>query len=62
MSSYYESLFNDTSSQLELEQVDKGFPLNNSLFNLRNVEDAIAQCNFAKGLGPDMFDGSILKD
>jgi hypothetical protein len=33
-----------------------------TLFNRQDVEEAIQQTNFNKGLGPDSFDGSILQD
>jgi hypothetical protein len=31
------------------------------MFNMRDVEEAMKASNFNKGLGPDGFDGTILK-
>ena len=33
-----------------------GFPF----FSYSDVEEAVKQCNFNKGLGPDGFDGNVL--
>ena len=30
------------------------------LFNDQDVDEAIKECNFNKGLGPDGFDGNLL--
>ena len=30
------------------------------IFTERDVEEAIRECNFNKGLGPDGFDGNLL--
>jgi hypothetical protein len=32
------------------------------LFNTEEIDNAIKASNFNKGLGPDCFDGSVLKD
>ncbi len=32
------------------------------LFDEDDIYAAIEQCNFSKGLGPDGFDGQLLKD
>jgi hypothetical protein len=31
------------------------------MFSLENIRDATKQSNFNKGLGPDCFDGNLLK-
>ena len=33
---------------------------NNNLFTAEDIEEAIRECNFNKGLGPDGFDGNLL--
>ncbi len=38
-----------TNSQLE------------ELFRLSDITDAIQACNFNKGLGPECFDGNVIK-
>jgi hypothetical protein len=32
------------------------------MFNIRDILDAMDDCNFKKGIGPDGFDGLILND
>lgn len=32
------------------------------IFTLQDIEEAINQTNFSKGVGPDGFDGSVLND
>ena len=31
------------------------------IFTMADVEETIASCNFNKGMGPDAFDGNLLK-
>jgi hypothetical protein len=38
------------------------FPLEENLFSIEDVEKAIENCEFNRGLGPDMFDGNVLKN
>lgn len=35
---------------------------NEALFSLNEVDNAAKNSNFNKGLGPDCFDGNLLKD
>lgn len=62
VNSYYEELYNTASSAVELEEVDYNYTLNGALFTINNVYEGIKHCNFNKGIGPDMFDGSVLTD
>jgi hypothetical protein len=32
-----------------------------AIFSLEDIKDAMKQSNFNKGLGPDCFDGNLLK-
>jgi hypothetical protein len=32
------------------------------IFRLAEISEAIKNCNFNKGLGPDCFDGNVLKN
>ena len=32
-----------------------------NIFTRQNIEEAIDQCNFERALGPDWFDGRIIK-
>jgi len=44
-----------------LERLERAAEANQGLFSDLDVVEAIKASNFNKGLGPDGFDGSILK-
>ena len=52
----------DDGADLALwERLDRAAEANQGLFSDLDVVEAIKASNFNKGLGPDCFDGSILK-
>ena len=59
--SYFERLYNTQSSHHEVQELDSNWALTPNLFTKEDLLLAIDCCNFGKAIGPDMFDGSILK-
>lgn len=60
LKSYYEGLYYDQSTELELQQTDCNYSFQDALFRMGDVLIAIEQFNFSKGLGSDMFNGACL--
>ena len=56
--SHLPALEQQPMGQVEGEQREKMVACR--LFNEQDVDEAIKECNFNKGLGPDGFDGNLL--
>jgi hypothetical protein len=56
---YYENLYKDLGLW-NVPEIDRFQMLD--ILDDEDIESAIKQCNFNKGLGPDNFDGNLLKD
>ena len=55
-----EALFARTDEEnFNLEQIIR-YAENCNLFTIKDVDEAITECNFEKGIGPDGFDGRAL--
>ena len=47
---------------MEIDEVSlQNESITDNIFTRSNIEEAIDQCNFERALGPDWFDGRIIK-